>query len=124
MKKKFKIKSTEPKTTVESVSTYFNKLGKKKGKNKVIVGAGIGLAVITCQLKWETKENYIVFSVNGSHGISAVGIVFVLLSALFGLFIPFLFSSILILLIIYYLELTQINQKISEGVDEIKFNFD
>jgi hypothetical protein len=124
MNKKFKVRSNTPKQTIDSVKADFAKLGKVAGESKVVVGAGIGLAVLNCSLKWEVQEDSIIFSASGSHGISGVGIIFVLFCILFGFFLPFFFIGILILIIIYYLEVTQINQKISEGIDEIKFKFE
>ena len=70
MNKKFKIRSTIPKSTIDSVKKDFTQLGRSSGNNKVVIGAGIGLAVLNCSLEWETKDNFIIFSVSGSHGIS------------------------------------------------------
>lgn len=124
MNKKFKVKATEPELIIDSVKKDFAQLGKKTGSNKVVVGAGIGLAVMNCSLKWEIQSDSVFFNVTGFHGISGVGIIFVLFSALFGFVLPFFFGGIVVLLIIYYLEVMQVNQKISEGIDEIKFRLE
>jgi hypothetical protein len=124
MNKKFKVKATDSELIIDSVINDFAQLGKRRGKNKVVVGAGIGLAVISCSIKWEVQSDSVFFNVTGSHGLSGFGIVFVLFSMLFGCVQLFFFSGILMLLIIYYLEVMHVNQKISEGIDEIKFRLE
>jgi hypothetical protein len=124
MNKKFKIRSSNTKTTVDSVASEFSRLGKGNDPKRVVIGAGIGLAVLTCSLNWEILKDSVIFTIKGSHGISGIGIVFVLLSIFFGFFLPFFFGGILILLIIYYLEVMQIKQKISEEIDNIKFKLE
>jgi hypothetical protein len=93
------------------------------GNNKVVIGSG-GLAVLNCSLKWEIQSDSVLFSITGSHGISGVGIFFVALSIFFGFILPFSLVRILILIIVYYLEVMQVNQKILERIDEIKFYFE
>lgn len=124
MNKKFKVRSPDPKLIVDSVRKDFARLGRGGSNNKVVIGAGIGLAVLTCSLNWEIEKDAVLFNIAGSHGISGVGIIFVLMSIFFGFLLPFFFGGILILLIIYYLEVMQIKQKISEEIDNIKFKFE
>jgi len=75
MQKKLKVKyNIDPKATIESVIKDYKSIGISTGENTVVVGGGIGLAVLDCKLAWETREKDILFTVKGSDGASGAAI--------------------------------------------------
>jgi len=125
MNKEFVILSSDAKVTVDSVASEFSKLGVSSDSKRVAIRLGIRLAVLTYSLNWEILEDSVKFTVKGIHGISGTGIgivitiAFVSITFPLGIFSLIYFILILLVLIMYYVEIIQVNKKIEISLNSI-----